>query len=466
MASLSSLVQLSNLISESVATLEKLSSEHNSPLPELDVTASCEDFKAIPGAAKAARVIASAGLQLAALMMSPPEAVNDVVWGIWRAAALRVCLEANVTEILREAGPEGMHADEIAAKSQLDGAKLARIMRLLATHYIYREVHPDTFVNNRLSVALDTGKPVAELFAYPENKHADTTGFPALSSFFLDHGAKSTPYVWETLHDPTTSHSNRVVDCAWNRWLGVNLPLMTWFEQPAQKQFCELFAHAVKGYAAIQPANLILDAFPWDNLPKDSVIIDVAGGVGSASLILAHAHPHLRFVIEDQAQVVSHGNQIWEREFPEAITSGRVRFEAHDLFTPQPVRDASIFLMRLVLHDWPFDDACKILKHLRAAATPDTVLVILDHILPYACTTGNVADTDVAPPPLLPNYGAANSLGYGTDILIMTMVNTLERMHPDFERVLESAGWRLQRVVHVDGARGFFLPIHAVPITE
>lgn len=77
-----------------------------------------------------------------------------------------------------------MHADEIAAKSQLDGAKLgalnrvellqrttckmhiiARIMRLLATHYIYREVHPDTFVNNRLSMALDTGKPVAELFA-------------------------------------------------------------------------------------------------------------------------------------------------------------------------------------------------------------------------------------------------------------------------------------------------------------
>jgi hypothetical protein len=77
-----------------------------------------------------------------------------------------------------------MHADEIAAKSQLDGAKLgalnrvetlqhttcdmhttARIMRLLATHYIYREVGPDTFANNRLSMALDTGKPVSELFS-------------------------------------------------------------------------------------------------------------------------------------------------------------------------------------------------------------------------------------------------------------------------------------------------------------
>jgi hypothetical protein len=82
MALLSSLVQLSKLISESVATLEKLSSEHDTPLPELDATAPCEDFKAIPGAAKAARVIASAGLQLAALMMSPLEAVSDVVFGV------------------------------------------------------------------------------------------------------------------------------------------------------------------------------------------------------------------------------------------------------------------------------------------------------------------------------------------------------------------------------------------------
>jgi hypothetical protein len=51
-------------------------------------------------------------------------------------------------------------------------------------------------------------------------------------------------------------------------------------------------------------------------------------------------------------------------------------------------------------------------------------------------------------------------------VQIMTMVNTLERMRPDFERVLESGGWRLQRVVHIEGARGFFLPIHAVPIAQ
>jgi hypothetical protein len=39
----------------------------------------------------------------------------------------------------------------------------ARVLRLLATNYIFKEVSPDVFANNRLSSALDTGKSVEEL---------------------------------------------------------------------------------------------------------------------------------------------------------------------------------------------------------------------------------------------------------------------------------------------------------------
>ena len=41
----------------------------------------------------------------------------------------------------------------------------ARILRLLATNYIFTEVSPDVFANNRLSSTLDTGKSVEELLA-------------------------------------------------------------------------------------------------------------------------------------------------------------------------------------------------------------------------------------------------------------------------------------------------------------
>jgi hypothetical protein len=41
----------------------------------------------------------------------------------------------------------------------------ARVLRLLATNYIFIEVSPDVFANNRLSTVLDTGRPVEELIS-------------------------------------------------------------------------------------------------------------------------------------------------------------------------------------------------------------------------------------------------------------------------------------------------------------
>ena len=41
----------------------------------------------------------------------------------------------------------------------------ARVLRLLATNHIFKEVSPDVFANNRLSSVLDAGKVVEELLA-------------------------------------------------------------------------------------------------------------------------------------------------------------------------------------------------------------------------------------------------------------------------------------------------------------
>lgn len=75
----------------------------------------------------------------------------------------------------------------------------ARVLRLLATNYIFTEVSPDVFAHNRLSSVLDTGKSVEELLAKlvpsllifddelrlgtvsPESKHIGTLG---ITSFF------------------------------------------------------------------------------------------------------------------------------------------------------------------------------------------------------------------------------------------------------------------------------------------
>jgi hypothetical protein len=42
---------------------------------------------------------------------------------------------------------------------------IARVLRLLATHYIFTETSPDVFRNNRLSSMMDTLKSVDEIKA-------------------------------------------------------------------------------------------------------------------------------------------------------------------------------------------------------------------------------------------------------------------------------------------------------------
>jgi hypothetical protein len=76
---------------------------------------------------------------------------------------------------------------------------LGRLLRLLATQYIFKEVSPDVFANNRISSVLDTYKSAAELQAKcvdndikivctlihkcsPSEKHAGTPGMAALTT--------------------------------------------------------------------------------------------------------------------------------------------------------------------------------------------------------------------------------------------------------------------------------------------
>ena len=61
----------------------------------------------------------------------------------------------------------------------------------------------------------------------------------------------------------------------------------------------------------------------------------------------------------------------------------RITFQAHDFTNPQPVRGADAYLLRMILHDWPDDEAAKILSNITAAMDKvDSRLLIMDTVLP------------------------------------------------------------------------------------
>ena len=66
-------------------------------------------------------------------------------------------------------------------------------------------------------------------------------------------------------------------------------------------------------------------------------------------LELAKQYPSLKFILQDRQAVIDKAKRMWQRELPEAVASQRITFMEHDFFKDQPVRDAEVYFMRLIV---------------------------------------------------------------------------------------------------------------------
>ncbi|KAJ7612017.1 S-adenosyl-L-methionine-dependent methyltransferase [Mycena polygramma] len=425
-----------------------------------------EAFRTVPAAAEAASIISVAALQLEAILTPPHVSLYRVHF---KSAALRVCLESDVTEILREAGPQ-----DIASKNGQDPEKLARFIRYLATHHVYREVAPNVFANTRISSMLDTLKPSKDIISDPAHKHDNTMGLAALASHHVHsligmEAFKASAYAWETLADPATVRSGNPTASPFARAMGRPETLWQYYERPEEQFRLHRFGIGMQGIEALQPADAILRAFKWSSLPSKSVVVDVGGGVGISCLTLAAGFPDLKFVVQDLEGVIGQGRKMWSEKMSNAITSGQVKLDVHDFFSPQPETNASVFFLKQIMHDWSDEYCVKILSQLWEAATPTTTLLLMDTIMPLACHDPSAegpnaipgAAAKEAPPPLLANYGAPNDMGYNGDFDIFLLFNSQERTLIHFVELLARSGWKVTAVNRQPGDSTFLQSIEA-----
>ncbi|EKM53088.1 uncharacterized protein PHACADRAFT_210808 [Phanerochaete carnosa HHB-10118-sp] len=297
---------------------------------------------------------------------------------------------------------------------------------------------------------------------------------------------------------------------------GTRLRYFEWLERGENVFRLRRFGKAMTGTEKWEVPGSIVGGFPWHELPPRSVVVDVGGGIGSTSMLLANAFPHLRFVIQDRPPVVEMGTAAWRSRYPELLDSGRATFQAHDFFKPQPalplailasegqsdsmtesntkapdagdveVRPA-VFLMRVITHDWPDSYIIRILLRLRQAAGPNTRLLLADYVLPLACvdededggaeTPDSVSTSEkvtyeplpgaartLAPEgsPLLPNLGKANANAYWLDLTMRAMFNAQERTLRELAALARAAGWKVVQVTHAEGS--LFGHITAMPV--
>ena len=122
------------------------------------------------------------------------------------------------------------------------------------------------------------------------------------------------------------------------------------------------------------------------------------------------------------------------------------------------VSAADVFVLRGCTHNWPDAAVLKMLGHLRTAAAPHTQLLIIDVLLPFACTVTSTAGAETgdaavhgATPPLLANLGRASTADYNLDISMMAVLDARERTRGELEVLANQVGWRFVRVVRPKG---------------
>ncbi|KAJ6576453.1 O-methyltransferase-domain-containing protein [Mycena vulgaris] len=438
----SELLQLSTIISSSVEELLTLSTENAWSLPVLSepFDPAKNLFRQNANASHAATKIIAAAMQLATTLMTPAQAIQSCAGGPTKAAAMRVCLGLSVPEILRDAGPEGLHVVDIVQKSGsgVDSDKLARIMRYLANSHFYREVKSDVFAHTMTSSILDTGKSIQEILADPAAKHSDgTRGLVALCEYRLDEGAKASTMLLENMTDPKTAFSDDPTHSPSQRVFKHNLPIFDWYELPENTYRRRRFGIGMIGVAALLGES-ILEEFDWSTVPEGSVVVDVGGGFGaSAKFIISHA-PQVRVVVQDKPEVVAAGRQAWESHSPDLLDSKRVVFQSHDIFTPQPDNHATVFVLKNIIHNWGDSYSLKMLSHLRAAASPDTKLLVIGSILQHLCPSAHNSDSA----PLLPSYGVVGDNQYFLDMVMLNAFNAREHTAESLDALLRKSGWK------------------------
>lgn len=98
-----------------------------------------------------------------------------------------------------------------------------------------------------------------------------------------------------------------------------------WMQQPDQEYRRRRLTSALDGVASVESKDYILKgalrgrlhaslelimlmlAYNWSSVPHGGKVVDVGGGIGAIALSLNRAHPELKLIIEDRAEVIADG---------------------------------------------------------------------------------------------------------------------------------------------------------------
>lgn len=295
----------------------------------------------------------------------------------------------------------------------MDEGNVRRFIRHAMTNRIFWEVDPDTVAHTAASrvlaedVAMDDWvgfcvedmwpvsltplilsyfpKHYSKEFRHPPSLHPLTTNitsshlpqltFPLPIQLTTPQAASQTIHALTT--NPSASEPTQTGFCAANNTTDIEPMFATLGASPSRaKRFGGAMASLTSGVG--YELSHLLTAYPWTSLPRTATIVDVGGSHGFACLELAKHHPSMRFVVQDLPKTIASAPAY--AHLDDAVRD-RVAFQAHDFFTPQPVRGADVYLFRWILHNHSDKYSVAMLRALIPALKKGARVVVNDHVL-------------------------------------------------------------------------------------
>lgn len=267
-------------------------------------------------------------------------ALLRIGFGFAAAQALTVAAELGIADLLAH-GPQTVEA--LAAATKTDPGALKRLLRLLAAQGIFAEDPSGRFVQTPLGDALQ----------------ADAPGSPR--DFLRMIGRE--PFVaWARLIDAV-----RTGRPSFEQVFGA--PRFAWLDRNPGAAALFQAAMVALGDDVIEPIVAACD------FADTRLVVDVGGGHGRLLSAVLAAHPQVEGVLFDLPGGVAAAEAGAGGPLP------RCRLEAGDFFEKVPP-GGDAYLLKKVLHDWPDEDAVRILVNCRRAMAPGGRVLVAETVIP------------------------------------------------------------------------------------
>ncbi|GIZ49855.1 hypothetical protein CKM354_001287300 [Cercospora kikuchii] len=331
----------------------------------------------------------------------------------------------NIVSIVPAEHGKTMSYEDLAQKADVPLTTMKSVIRMAMIYGVFRETADGTVQHTHLSSAFATDSNVYNWMMYMAKETAPT----------IAHFVKATER-WP--------NSENKCETAYSLSRGTSLAFFDHINLVPER--ANEFGNYMKSQAANRKGtnvDLLAEGFDWEGLGR-ATVVDVGGGGGDASISLAQKFGLLDFVVQDLPTAIATARKRAD-SLPTYI-SQRIKFQEHDFFDVQPVKGARVYLLRMILHDWPDNDCVKILEQLSSSMETGGRIIIMDMVLPRP---GSI--------PLEQEAGLRQK-----DLVMKQNFNAKERELEEWESLMTRSGLRIEAVKIPAGSQLSVLEVVAI----